>query len=244
MKKRLALAMALVLMLALFSGCTQTKHYIQPEDFEIYFYPKSADDSVKFAAGTNSLQIIMNTPTAEGGAGKISIYRLSDDSLFAQYDVRTDKNIYLQTNTAAASSTIVVLLTDNLVFEPGESYYVTMDEQTFYVDDLKDFAGEVKKGDWVFHMADFGIDGNINDLPDTYLVGDTIEIPVLVAAPAAQAVLTIYDETMFGAETRSIQEPGKLSVSAKKAGTGQIGVMYLDADGKWLDSTLFTFTVK
>jgi len=244
MKRAVAAVLAVMTLLTLLSGCAQTKHYIKPEEFQIYYYPQSKDDTTQFAAGTNSLQIIMNTPTVEAGTGKISIYKMSDDSLFAQYDIRTDKNIYVKTDNTAVSSTIVVLLTDNKVFEPGESYYVTIDEKTFYVNDLGGFSGAVNKGDWVIHIANFGIDGNINDLPDTYLVGDTIELPILVNDPAAQAVLTIADETYFGAETRSLSSTGKFEVTAKKAGTSQVSIMYLDKDGKWLDSTLFTFTVK
>lgn len=244
-KKALLLVLAALLMLTLLVGCTQTKHYIKPEEFEIFYYPKSTDDSVKFAAGANSLQIIMNTPTAEGGAGNIEIHRLSDDSIFASYDIRTADNIYLKRNTGTnPNSTMVIILEDNLVFEAGESYYVTVGGETVYVDDLKGYAPAVEKGDWVFHIAQYGIDCNINDLPSTYLVGDVIEIPVKVEGEAAQAVLTIYDETIFGASYRSISETGVLKVDAKKEGAGMVAVMYLDKDGKWLDSTLFSFEVK
>ena len=244
MKKALSILFAAVFLLTAMSGCARAQNYIEPEEFEIYYYPKSTDENVKFAAGTNSMQIIMNTPTAEAGVGNISIYKLSDDSLVAQYDVRINDNIYLKTDKTAQTSTIVILLDDRLMFEAGESYYVTVDEKTFYVDDLSGYSGAVEKGDWVIHVADYGLGCNIHDIPSTYLVGDTIEIPVEVAGEAAQAVLTIYNENLFGAEYRSVSESGTLKLEAKAEGSGQVGVMYLDKDGKWLDSTLFTFTVK
>ena len=119
-----------------------------------------------------------------------------------------------------------------------------MDEKVLYADDIKGYAGAVNKGDWVINVAEYGLDCVISDMPATYLVGDEVEIPVALGGEATQAVLTIYDETLFGADYRAVNETGVLKAKCKKEGVGQLAVMYLDKDCKWLDSTAFTFTVK
>lgn len=242
-KKLIVTVVSAVLIAMLGSGCAAMtkKSYTSPEDFEAFYHPKSGDASVKFAAGSNSIQIVTNSPTTEPVLGHITIYN-EDDTVFQDYDIRTTEDIYYQNDTQNLRSYLICLTSRS--FEAGHSYYVTMGGEVLYVDDIKGYVGEVKKGDWVFHIANYGIEGNISDIPVTYLVGDKISIPVMIADECANAFLVIDDETVAKTETRRLDGSGSFEIDTLKAGAFQATVEFLDQDGKYLDGISVNFTVK
>lgn len=242
-KKLFFTLISAILIVALGSGCSamSKKQYVTPEDFEVYYYPKSEDDSMKFAAGSNSIQIITNSPTTETVLGNVTIYN-EDDTVFQDYDIRTTEDVYYQNDTTNLRSYLICLTSQS--FQAGHSYYVTMGDEVLYVDDIQGYVGEIKKGDWVFHIANYGIEGNINDIPSTYLVGDKISIPVMIADECDNAFLVISDETVASAEIRRLDADGNFEMEALKAGTFQATVEFLDRDGTYLDGINISFTVK
>ena len=164
MKKFVAAALALVMVLLCFSGCANNKKtfYTDKDNFEMKLYPNGE----KVASGLTAVQIIVNTPNVEAGAGEIAIYKASDDELMVKYDMRLDgKKIYINTSSDPAYSQIIVPLPADKCFESGESYYVTMDEKFIYVDDIKGSTKKVEKGEWEFTVANYGYDGNLWEAP-------------------------------------------------------------------------------
>ena len=119
-----------------------------------------------------------------------------------------------------------------------------MDEKFIYVDDIKDFVGEVKEGEWEFTVAEFGYDGNITEMPTIYLVGDTIEIPVALADEATLAVLNYDNVAVVSAEQRALFENGTFTLEAIQAGTTAISVMFIDENGNHIETLAFTVTIK
>ena len=71
MKKFAAAALALVMVLLCFSGCANNKKtfYTDKDNFEMKLYPNGE----KVASGLTAVQIIVNTPNVEAGAGEIAI---------------------------------------------------------------------------------------------------------------------------------------------------------------------------
>ena len=145
-KKLLFTLVSVVLIAVLGSGCAAMakKTYTTPEEFEVFFHPKSEDASTKFAAGSNSIQIITNSPTTETVLGHITIYN-EDDTVFQDYDIRTTEDVYYKNDTDNVRSYLICLTSQS--FEAGHSYYVTMGGEVLYVDDIKGYVGEIKKGD-------------------------------------------------------------------------------------------------
>ena len=245
MKKMLAVILGLMLILLSATGCTRPDPtYVTPEDFDIEFYPMSEDGKV-FAAGLTAIQIVINTPTVEMGTGELAIYKASNDERIAVYDARMDTDyIYINSGTNPAYAQLIIFLPEDQVFEAGESYYVTVDEKFFYVDDIKDFIGGIEKGEWEFTIGNYGYDGNIKELPSTYLVGDVIEIPVSVADNAKLAVINYDNVSVVKADQRALFENGTFKLEAISEGTTAISIMFLDENGMHIETLGFTVTVK
>lgn len=246
MKKISALLLALVMILLCLSGCAANKKttYTDKDNFEMKLYPNS-ENGEKFASGINAVQVILNTPNVEAGAGEIAIYRASDDELMVKYDMRLDgKKIFINTSKNPAFSQIIVNLPEDKCFESGESYYVTVDEDFIYVDDIKASTKAVKKGEWQFTIADYGYDGNIAEMPITYLVGSKISVPIKLGDNAARAVLLYDNVSVVKSDLREISENGTFELDTLSAGTATISVMFLDENGMYIETLGFTVTVK
>lgn len=247
MKKIAAVVLALVMVLLCLSGCSNNNkptHYTDAENLEVKLYPNSKDGET-FASGINAIQIIINTPNVESGAGEIAIYKSSNDELIAVYDVRLDnKEIYMNTGTDPAYAQIIIPIPEDKTFEAGESYYVTMDEKCFYVDDIKGYTEAAEKGDWEFTIANYGYDGNVAEMPITYLSGTTVSIPIKLADEAVQAILLYDNVSVVSAERRALSESGTFEIETLQAGTATISVMFLDKDGYNIDTLGFSITVK
>lgn len=246
MKKIAAAALALVMVLLCFSGCANNKptRYTDAENLEVKLYPNSTDGEV-FASGINAIQIIINTPNVESGAGEIAIYKSSNDELIAKYDVRLDnKEIYMNTGTNPAFAQVIIPIPEDKHFESGESYYVTMDEKCFYINDIVGYTEAVAKGEWEFTIADYGYDGNIADMPIEYLTDTTVSIPIKLAEDAVQAILLYDNVSVVSADRRALSESGTFELKTLNAGTATISVMFLDKDGYAVDTLGFSITVK
>lgn len=245
MKKMLAVVLGLMIVLLSVTGCARPDPtYVTAEDFDVEFYPMS-EDGKTFAAGLTAIQIVLNTPNVEMGTGELAIYKASNDERIALYDARMDTEyIYINKGTSPAYAQLIVFLPEGQAFEAGESYYVTVDEKFFYVDDVKDFIGGIEKGDWEFTIGNYGYDGNLSEMPSTYLVGDVIEIPVAVADEAAMAILNYDNVSVVESDHRALFENGTFSLEAIQAGTTTISVMFLDEAGMHVETLGFTVTVK
>lgn len=244
MKKTISIILVLAMLLC-FAGCSNKKtYYTDKEHFEISYYPNSADGSV-FANGINGIQIVMNTPNVESGQGEIALFESENDREIFRYDMRMDTNhIFFNTSKSPAYAQTIILLPEGETFESGKSYYVTMDEKCFYIDDIKGFSPEIKKGDWEFTIAEYGIDGNINDIPIIYLVGSKIEVPVKLGDGAASAILSFDNVSVLSAEIRELRTSGVFELDTLSEGTSAINIMFLDEDGKYLETLGFNVTVK
>lgn len=244
MKKFLALFLATTLLLLCFTGCSNRKtYYTDKENFELKLYPNNTDGQV--ASGVNSIQMIMNTPNVESGSGEIAVFEKDTDKEILRYDIRLDNDsIYFNSSTSPAYSQVIIILPKDKSFEQGKTYYVTVDEKFLYIDDIKGFNGEIKKGDWEFTIADYGIDGNINDIPNVYLVGDKIELPVKVTGKAASAILSYDNVSVLKSDLRELRENGTFCIDTLSAGTSSIEVMFLDEEGKYIETFGFNVTVK
>ncbi len=246
MKKITAVILALAFLLICFSGCNQNKttYYTDKDNFEMVLYPNSSDGKV-FASGLNAVQIVMNTPNVETGNGEICIYDAADDRLMVKYDVRMDgKELYMNTSTDPAYSQVIVFLPAEECFESGKTYYVTMDEECFYIDDTKGFSGAVAKGEWQFTIADYGYDGNISEMPITYLVGDTISIPVKLGGNAVSAILMYDNVSVVNSDLRELRANGTFELETIAEGTTTVSIMFIDKDGKYIETLAFSVTIK
>ena len=226
MKKLLAVILGLMLIMLSVTGCARPDpHYVTEEDFEVKFYPVS-DEGQTFASGLTALQIVMNTPNVELGTGEIAVTRVSDGKEIFRYDARMDgDHIFLNSSTNPAYAQLIIMLPEGEVFEMGETYSVEMDEKFFYVDDVKGFVGDFQEGDWEFTIGNYGYDGNITELPRTYLVGDTIEIPVVLGDEAVIAVLLYDNVSVVSAEQRALNENGTFKLEAVGEGNTTISVL-------------------
>lgn len=245
MKKIVAVILGLMLIMFSVTGCARPNPtYVTEEDFDVEFYPVSEDGKV-FASGLTALQIVMNTPNVEMGTGEIAVTRNSDGKEIFRYDARMDTDyIFLNSGTNPAYAQLIIMLPQDECFEMGETYTVTMDEKFFYVDDIKGFVGDIHEGEWQFTIGNYGYDGNITEMPSTYLVGDTIEIPVAVADEADIAVLLYDNVSVVSAEQRARVENGTFTLDAIGEGTTTISIMFLDEDGMHIETLGFTITVK
>ena len=245
MKKLLAVILGLMLIMLSVTGCARPDpHYVTEEDFEVKFYPVS-DEGQTFASGLTALQIVMNTPNVELGTGEIAVTRVSDGKEIFRYDARMDgDHIFLNSSTNPAYAQLIIMLPEGEVFEMGETYSVEMDEKFFYVDDVKGFVGDFQEGDWEFTIGNYGYDGNITELPRTYLVGDTIEIPVVLGDEAVIAVLLYDNVSVVSADQRARVQDGTFEIEAIGEGTSTVSVMFLDEEGMHIETLGFTITVK
>lgn len=246
MKKIIAVILGLMLVMLSVSGCAMSgvTHYVDEETFEVKFYPMS-DEGQTFASGLTALQIVMNTPNVEMGTGELAVYRASDNKEILRYDARMDTDyIYINSGTNPAYAQLIVMLPEGECFEMGETYYVTMDEKFFYVDDIHGFVGDIHEGDWEFTVGNYGYDGNISEMPVIYLVGDVIEIPVALADEADMAILMYDNVSVVSTDLRALDESGTFTLDAIQAGTATISVMFLKEDGTHLETLGFTVTVK
>ena len=245
MKKMLAVMLGLILIMLSVTGCARPDpHYVTEEDFDIEFYPVS-DEGQTFASGLTALQIVMNTPNVELGTGEIAVTRVSDGKEVLRYDARMDgDHIFLNSGTNPAYAQLIIMLPEGEVFEMGETYTVAMDDKFFYVDDVKGFVGDFLDKEWKFTIGNYGYDGNITELPITYLVGDTIEIPVALGDEAAIAVLLYDNVSVVSAEQRARVQDGTFELEAIGEGTTTVSVMFLDEAGMHIETLGFTITVK
>lgn len=245
MKKMLAVILGLMLILLSATGCARPDpKYVTPEEFDVHFYPVS-DEGQTFASGLTALQIVMNTPNVELGTGEIAVTRVSDGKELFRYDARMDgDHIFLNSGVNPPYAQLIIMLPEGEAFEMGETYSVSMDEKFFYVDDIKGFVGDFQEGEWEFTIGNYGYDGNISEMPITYLVGDIIEIPVAIGDEAATAVLLYDNVSVVSAEQRAKTQNGTFELEAIGEGTTTISVMFLDKDGMHIETLGFTVTVK
>ena len=245
MKKLLAVILGLILIMLSVTGCARPDpHYVTEEDFEVEFYPIS-NEGQTFASGLTALQIVMNTPNVELGTGEIAVTRVSDGKEIFRYDARMDgDHIFLNSSTKPAYAQLIIMLPEGEVFEMGKTYSVNMDEKFFYVDDIKGFVGDYLDAEWEFTIGNYGYDGNITELPTTYLVGDTIEIPVALGDEVSSAVLLYDNVSVVSAEQRAMFENGTFKIEAIGAGNCTVSVMFLDEAGMHVETLGFTITVK
>ncbi len=243
MKKLIAVILCMVLVILSVSGCARntTVHYVDETTLETVYYPANGST---VTSGVTAVQIVLNTPNVEIGTGELAIFK-ADGTELVRYDARMDNDkIFLNSSKNPAMAQLTLFLPEEEYFEAGESYYVTMDEKFFYIDDVKGYIGEVKPGEWQFTVAEYGYDGNIKELPTTYLVGDKIEIPVALSGEAAYAVLSYDNVTVLKSDLRLLTENGTFSIDAVQAGTSVISVVLLKEDGTHLETLGFTVTVK
>ena len=245
MKKLLAVILGLILIMLSVTGCARPDpHYVTEEDFEVEFYPIS-NEGKTFASGLTALQIVMNTPNVELGTGEIAVTRVSDGKEIFRYDARMDgDHIFLSSSTKPAYAQLIIMLPEGEVFEMGETYSVEMDEKFFYIDDVKGFVGDYLDTEWEFTIGNYGYDGNITELPRTYLVGDTIEIPVVLGDEAVIAVLLYDNVSVVSADQRARVQDGTFEIEAISAGVSTISIMFLDEAGMHVETLGFTITVK
>jgi hypothetical protein len=246
MKKMLAVILGLVLIMLSVTGCAKprTTHYVDEETISVNFYPVSEDGKV-FASGLTALQIVMNTPNVEMGTGEIVVTRVSDGKEILRYDARMDTDmIYLNSGINPPYAQLIIMLPEGEAFEMGESYSVTIDDKFFYIDDVHGFVGDYLDTEWEFTIGNYGYDGNITEMPITYLVGDVIEIPVALGDDAAMAVLLYDNVSVASAEKRATVQDETFELEAIAAGTTTISVMFLDENGMHIETLGFTVTVK
>lgn len=246
MKKIIALILALMLILLCTTGCArgnQVTHYVDENTLEVKLYPSSAEGQ-SFACGLTALQVVMNTPNVEMGHGEIVVVRESDGKEILRYDARMDTDkIFLNSGSNPAHAQLIIMLPEGEFFEMGETYSVTMDNEFFYIDDVHGFVGEYTD-EWSFTVGNYGYDGNISEMPSTYLVGDIIEIPVAIGDEAATAVLLYDNVSVVKADLRALSENGTFTLETLQAGTSTISVMFLREDGTHLETLGFTVTIK
>ncbi len=243
MKKIIAIVLCMVLIVLTVSGCARntTVHYVDETTFEDVYYP--ANGGV-VASGVTAIQIVMNTPNVELGTGELAIFK-ADGTELVRYDARMDDDkIFLNTGNNPAFAQLTIFLPEGQYFEMGESYYVTMDEKFFYVDDFHGFLDKIEAHEWEFTIADYGYNGNITEMPATYLVEDVIEIPVALSGEAAYAVISYDNITVLDTDLRLLTESGTFTLDCVQAGTSVISVTFLKADGTHLETLGFTVTVK
>ncbi len=245
MKRIVAVVLGLMFIMLSVTGCARPDPtYVTEEDFEVQFYPMS-EDGKTFACGLTALQVVINTPNVEMGTGEIAVTKVSDGTEVFRYDARMDTDyIFINSGKNPAYAQLIIMLPKGECFEMGETYSVTMDEKFFYVDDIKGFVGDIHEGEWEFTIGNYGYDGNISEMPSTYLVGDTIEIPVAVADEAAMAVLLYDNVSVVTAEKRAFTESGVFELEAVGEGSATVSVMFLDENGMHIETLGFTLTVK
>ncbi len=245
MKKMLAVILGLMLIMLSVTGCARPDpKYVTPEEFEVQFYPVS-DEGQTFASGLTALQVVMNTPNVEMGAGEIIVTRVSDGKEILRYDARMDgDHIFLNSGINPPYAQLIIMLPEGEAFEMGETYSVTMDEKFFYVDDINGFVGDILEGEWEFTIGSYGYDGNISEMPITYLVGDKIEIPVALGDEAAMAVLLYDNVSVVSAEQRATTQSGTFELDAIGEGKATVSIMFLDEAGMHIETLGFTITVK
>lgn len=246
MKKIIAIILALILIMLCTTGCArgnQVKHYVDETTLEVQLYPSSANGET-FASGLTALQVVMNTPNVELAHGEIVITRVSDGKEIAKYDARMDTDsIYLNSGNNPPYAQLIIMLPEGECFEMGESYSVTMDEKFFYIDDVHGFIGDYTD-EWEFTIGNYGYNGNISEMPTTYLVGDVIEIPVAIADEAATAILLYDNVSVVSSDLRALSESGTFALETIHEGKCTISVMFLKEDGTHLETLGFTVTVK
>mgnify|MGYP004562975085 CR=1 FL=1 len=95
-----------------------------------------------------------------------------------------------------------------------------------------------------YDKGDYGYDGNISEMPSTYLAGDTIEIPIKLGDNAAHAVLLFDNVSVLNANRRELNASGTFTLDTLSAGTSTVSVMFLDKDGMFIETLGFSVTVK
>ena len=246
MKKMLAVILGLMLIMLSVTGCAKprTTHFVDEETISVNFYPVSKEGET-FASGLTALQVVVNTPNVEMGTGEIVVTKVSDGEEILRYDARMDTDkIFLNSGKNPPYAQLIIILPEGECFEMGESYSVSIDDKFFYIDDVHGFIGDYLDGEWEFTIGNYGYDGNITEMPITYLVGDIIEIPVAIGDEAAQAILLYDNVSVVSAEHRALSENGTFEIEAVGEGAATISVMFLDENGMHVETLGFTVTVK
>ena len=246
MKKIIAVILGLMLIMLSVTGCAKprTTHFVDEETISVNFYPVSKEGET-FASGLTALQVVVNTPNVEMGTGEIVVTKVSDGEEILRYDARMDTDkIFLNSGKNPPYAQLIIILPEGECFEMGESYSVSIDDKFFYIDDVHGFIGDYLDGEWEFTIGNYGYDGNITEMPITYLVGDTIEIPVAIGDEAAQAILLFDNVSVVSAEQRALSENGTFKLDTVGEGTATISVMFLDENGMHVETLGFTVTVK
>ena len=246
MKKIIAVILGLMLIMLSVTGCAKprTTHFVDEETISVNFYPVSKEGET-FASGLTALQVVVNTPNVEMGTGEIVVTKVSDGEEILRYDARMDTDkIFLNSGKNPPYAQLIIILPEGECFEMGESYSVSIDDKFFYIDDVHGFIGDYLDGEWEFTIGNYGYDGNISEMPITYLVGDTIEIPVAIGDEAAQAILLFDNVSVVSAEQRALSENGTFEIKAVGEGAATISVMFLDENGMHVETLGFTVTVK
>lgn len=246
MKKIIAVILGLMLIMLSVTGCAKprTTHFVDEETISVNFYPVSKEGET-FASGLTALQVVVNTPNVEMGTGEIVVTKVSDGEEILRYDARMDTDkIFLNSGKNPPYAQLIIILPEGECFEMGESYSVSIDDKFFYIDDVHGFIGDYLDGEWEFTIGNYGYDGNITEMPITYLVGDIIEIPVAIGDEAAQAILLYDNVSVVSAEHRALSENGTFEIEAVGEGAATISVMFLDENGMHVETLGFTVTVK
>lgn len=212
---------------------------------EVSFTPNSPDYAMVY--GDNILHAYFKRHNVLPGTGKMTIRKLSDDSLVEEINLLDNNNCGVATPDSTfdllgwnGGTHLIIKL--NKRPQPGESYYVNLEEGAFVTDDGQIASKAVTDAaTWRYDVATYGVIPQLASGSPVY-VGDTLYADILVRSPAAVAKIENYDENRVRFNEKEFKKDGKLEIRIYQLGDDPFTVNFYDNEKNRIGSLTLTYT--
>lgn len=213
------------------------------------YYPYS-EESLFAPAGTNEVILYFERSDIIPNAGYVTVYNSFTGMVHDTIEV-SDANRCMMGDfdeTAVQYSgweegSCIHLYFDKS-FEADSSYYLTMDAGCFMTaDELVYSREETAEDALLFGTAAYGLNAADTSIMDTFAIGGTWNIGILLDQNAASAVVTGYDGRKVSLNQTVLESSGIFTLEFLSAGDSSIEITFYDAAGRKLNTVSFGFTI-
>lgn len=246
MKKKLAIVLSLaIVMVMLFSGCTNAETIVHLEKLIAYHDNEIGDvtltpmteEGTTLPCGINVVRFVFERPAVVLKEGTVTIYRYDDDSVYREFVVTQGDDSYDNINifNDPESNGSVFEFGLGGTFEAGEKYYFEVSEGLFGVDG-EGYENIISpayggKDTWVAEIAPYGIDGFDGTLKE---IGNTRTFNVVVGGDAVKVEVEEVDDDVVTIEPEVLTESGVVTLTVNNYGNSIVRFSFLDENGELL----------
>lgn len=211
----------------------------------VSFMPNEKGYSMVY--GDNTLHAYFMRQNVLPGTGKMTIKKLSDDSVVETIDLQNEASCRISDQDSMfhllgweGGTHLTIQLSKTPI--SGETYYVTLEEGAFTSFDKTILSKEISdNASWCYGIAAYGINPKVKNGSAVY-VGDEFTADILIRQPAAYAKIENFDENRVRFNEKEFEKDGQLEIRIYQIGEDAFTVTFYDDDDNPIGSIRMSYT--